>query len=519
MNTPPARRLALSAAGLVLGLHVMNAVGEVSTPVLKWSLGGCYSSWCETAWYSSPALVDVNGDGVLDVVASAYTVFALNGIDGSLIWRAGTTANRTWPGVVVANLDLAEGKEIVVAQGGGYLSVYNLSGQQKWRRHPTTGELRGLLAVDLDGDQSTLEIAVTAAQGSAVNTWVYDSAGNLRSGWPQLKGDKGYAWGVYNANLAAGDLAPENAALELVVPSDVHYINIYKPSGAGLRVNANRFPGKTYWGQVGVWESPSVEKRGWGACDGTRAESYRANFADGPAVIADVNGDGVREVVAVGNMYDCNAGYPPSRYLALYLFNKNRTRFNKDGFDWRQIPRNTGAPLVEDYNVIETVAANPVVADLDGDGRQEVLYASYDGRLHAFWLDKTEHGQWPYSVYDATEGFYRLASEPVVADLDRDGSAEVIFASWTQKGSGSAGRLHILSWDGQPLHEIDLPATGDWDGALAAPTLGNVDTDDDLEVVVNTAHSGVAVYDLPDTAGANVQWATGRGNFQRTASR
>ncbi len=39
---------------------------------------------------------------------------------------------------------------------------------------------------------------------------------------------------------------------------------------------------------------------------------------------------------------------------------------------------------------------NPAAADLDGDGKLEILYSSYDGRVHVFWLDKTEHGNWPY---------------------------------------------------------------------------------------------------------------------------
>ena len=48
------------------------------------------------------------------------------------------------------------------------------------------------------------------------------------------------------------------------------------------------------WGQVGVWESLAIELRGWGDCDSDdgRAERYRTNFADGPAMIVDVNGDG-----------------------------------------------------------------------------------------------------------------------------------------------------------------------------------------------------------------------------------
>lgn len=507
----------------VLGVSATQPASGVafSTPVLKWSRGGCYSSWCETGWYSSPALVDVDKDGKQDVIASAYSLVALDGEDGHLIWRAGDTSRRTWPGIVVADINKDGAKEIVTAQSGGYLTVYNLAGQVKWQRRPTTSELRGLSAADLDGNQSTLELIVTAAVGSKTNTWVYNSAGTLRAGWPQLRGSNGYAWGAYNATAAAGNLDPSDARLELVVPSDVHYINAYKPDGSPLRVNTAVYPGRSYWGQVGVWESLVPEQRGWGACDDTRVESYRANFADGPAVIADLNGDGQREVAVTGNMYDCSAGYPPSRYMALFLFNKDRTRFNAGGYDWRTIPVNTGDPLAEDYNLIETAEANPVVADLDGDGKREILYASYDGKMHAFWLDKTEHGSWPYSVYKPAEGFYRFASEPVVADLDKNGQAEVIFTSWVQKGTHKTGKLHILSAFGQPIYEINLPApvSGNWNGALPAPTLGNIDADADLEVVINTVASGVVAYDLPGTANAVIRWGTGRGGYLRNGAR
>nr|QNO42339.1 hypothetical protein FCAILLLB_00004 [Methanosarcinales archaeon ANME-2c ERB4] len=137
--------------------------------------------------------------------------------------------------------------------------------------------------------------------------------------------------------------------------------------------------------------------------------------------------------------------------------------------------------------------------------------------MHAFWLDKTEHGNWPYSVYCASEGFYRFATEPVVADLDNDGNAEVIFGSWVQKETERTGKLHILDYNGNVIHEMDLPPakSGDWNGVLAAPTLADIDGDSDLELVLNTAHSGVVAYDLPGTAGARVLWGTGRGSYYR----
>jgi hypothetical protein len=508
-------------------IYLPLIMSNLKAPVFKWAYGGCYSSWCETGWYSSPATADVNGDGKNEIIASAYSLFALDGATGSLIWRAGGTSNRTWPGVVTADIDKDGQKEIVIAQSGGTVSAYRLDGSLKWQKLPSggVGEFRGLLVADLDGNNSTLEVVVTRAYGSEKNTWVLDSSGNTRSGWPQLPLDNdnsnGYAWGVYNANAAAADFNGDGR-LELVVPSDVHYINAYEPDGATIYANQSLYPGK-FWGQVGVWESLVPEMRGWGACDGRRVESFRTNFADGPAVIADVNGDGQREVIVTGNMVDCDAGYPPSRYIALYIFNPDRSRFNQGGYDWRTIPVDSGAPLSEDYDQIETAEANPAAADLDGDGKQEILFASYDGRLHAFWLDKTEKGLWPYAVTKPGEGFIRFASEPLAADLDNDGKAEVIFTSWTQKGSYRTGRLHILNWAGRPLYEIDLPGpksdSQSWNGGMAAPTLANVDSDPDLELVINTANSGVVVYDLPGTANARILWGTGRGSFTRDAAR
>jgi hypothetical protein len=409
--------------------------------------------------------------------------------------------------------------EMVIAQGGGYVTVLDHAGQTVWSRRPTSSELRGLSVYDLDGD-GQLEIMVTGAVGSQTNTWVYTSAGDLRPGWPQLDNNSGYAYGVFNSNAAVHDLHKDGQGA-LIVPSDVHYICAYNADGSQLP--AHSIYGGKGWGKVGVWERLSTERRGWGTCTAgdARAERYRTNFAHGASVIADVNGDGSFEVIVTGNVYDCAVGHPPGKYNGVYVFNADRSRFNRDGYDWRSVPINTGAPLSEDYNIIENNQPNPVVVDLDGDGNKEILYASYDGRVHAFWLDKTEHGAWPYAVYAASEGVYRFASEPVVADLNNDGYAEVLFTSWVQKGSGKTGKLHILNWQGVPLHEVALPLPfggEDWNGALAAPTLANIDADPDVEIVVNTAHSGFVAYDLPGTARARILWGTGRGNYQRTGT-
>ena len=327
---------------------------------------------------------------------------------------------------------------------------------------------------------------------------------------------------MYNNNIAIGKLT-SGTGLQVVVPSDTITVCAYAATGIQLPTNPiyHGQPGHDMqtWCDVPAYVDPAYELQGYGPC--YTQPTYRANFADGPANIVDVNGDGINEVVASGNVHDCYTNPYTDKYITPYIFNADRTRLNAGGYDWTTPPVNTGAPLSEDYNLIETAQANPVTVDLDGDGKLEILFASYDGRLHAMWLDKTEHGSWPYQVKNPAESFIRFASEPAVADLNGDGTPEVIFASWTQKGSNATGNLTILDNLGNKLQEVALPAwfgSGNWNGAMAAPTLADIDGDYELEAVVNTAHSGLVAYDLPGTANARILWGTGRGSYLRTGS-
>jgi uncharacterized repeat protein (TIGR01451 family) len=508
------------APGLPITMRTAGSTQSVQAPVLKWQKGGCYSSWCETGWYSSPAVADLDGDGTMEVIGGTYSVFILNGEDGTVQRAMDPAGSRVWPGVVVADIDEDGDLDIVTAHGDGYVNLFDHDGNLTWSRKPASNELRSLAVADLEGD-GTMEIVVGQALLNKVNTWVYEPNGTIRPGWPQLADNEGSAAGIYNDNIGLGDLDGDGV-VEIVVPSDTITICAYEPDGTHLQTNTmyHDQPGHDmdHWGEVPAYVDLAYEVQGWGPC--SNQFTPRANFADGPANVVDVNGDGVNEVVAIGNVHDCHTNPYTDVYNTPYILNADRSRFDADGFDWTTPPINTGAPLSENYNVIESDMPNPVTVDLDGDGKLEILYASYDGRLHAFWLDKTEHYDWPYSVYHASEGFYRFASEPVVADLDNDGHPEVLFGSWVQKGTGRTGKLHILDYQGNPLQEVNLPASfgGNWNGALAAPTLANIDADTDLEVVLNTSSSGFVAYDLPGTSNARILWGTGRGSYQRTGS-
>src|SRR2546430_16902979 len=124
--------------------------------------------------------------------------------------------------------------------------------------------------------------------------------------------------------------------------------------------------------------------------------------------------------------------------------------------------------------------------------------------MHAYWLHKAGHGRWTDKnpASGGTGDDFGFAREAVVADLDNDGRAEVIFTSWPKKATGRVGQLHILDDLGHELYRIDLPAPASgaaWNGALGAPTIANIDADSNLELVIGTVASGVVAYKLPNT--------------------
>ena len=512
MRIPAVRRLSALAAA-ALALVPVAAQAQVSSPVLKWQRGGCTGGGCQTGWYASPAVADLDGDTVPDVVWGAYDVVALNGADGSLKWRA-PNAQRVWPGVAVADLNGDGTVEVIAGRGGDQLTVYNGFGTPLWSVNPFgAGEVRSLAVEDLEFDGQFDIVVGRAAGGATRQLHAFYPTGAVRPGWPaRHDGEPGYGWGMYNQNVTVADL-DGNGTREVIGPTDTHYITALTNLGWQLPVNPV-YSGRQFWSEVGVHVDHAVDVRGYANC----GVEHRPNFADSAPVIADVNGDGVAEIVVVGNVYNCGTDPYTSLYQMPFILKLDRTRWSGSGYDWTAIPSPgpSSGPQAEDYNVIESALPNPVVADLDGDGRKEILFPSYDGRLHAYWLDKTEHGSWPYDVPGSG---IRFAGEPVVADLDGNGQSEVLFTSWPQKAGAGVGQLHVLSSLGVPLFAIDLPASfpaGSWNGGLAAPTLANIDADADLELVAGTSRSGVVAYDLPNTAGARIQWSTGRGSGKRS---
>ncbi len=133
-------------------------------------------------------------------------------------------------------------------------------------------------------------------------------------------------------------------------------------------------------------------------------------------------------------------------------------------------------------NVSWTLAA-PLIADLENDGNLEVLLVNDLGTVYAWRKD----GQ---SVIPGNEGIFAQTEVGggsfgfpcvAVADLDQDGEKEVIVGS-SRYYLGYRGGVYIFDTEGNRLLEPgDYPDVFDH---IAGIAVANIDTNDDLEIIV-----------------------------------
>ena len=53
---------------LAFALVLLVPASARAQPVEKWQAGGCNGGYCDTGWYASPAVADLDGDGSMEVI-------------------------------------------------------------------------------------------------------------------------------------------------------------------------------------------------------------------------------------------------------------------------------------------------------------------------------------------------------------------------------------------------------------------------------------------------------------------
>ncbi len=128
----------------------------------------------------------------------------------------------------------------------------------------------------------------------------------------------------------------------------------------------------------------------------------------------------------------------------------------------------------------------PVLADLNRDGKQEIIVGSYDGRVWAIKSDGTV--LWSYDMTTIL-GPTRVDSTAAVGDVNNDGYLEVVMAAGKNPINAENGGVFLLSNTGQlmagwPKWTTDLEHDGYSEGVYGSPTLVDLDLNGDLEIVV-----------------------------------
>jgi len=163
--------------------------------------------------------------------------------------------------------------------------------------------------------------------------------------------------------------------------------------------------------------------------------------------------------------------------------------FNKDGQELPGWPRSLlGVPGTR-WNW-----ATPAVGDIDGDGSPEIVVNTLNGRVWAWHVDGSEVRDGDANA--ATDGvfFVRAGADyewamsgPALADLDGDGKLDIIFG--TRNDATGLRRLIALRYDGTFCPGFPVNVTGQ---ILCHPAVGDLDGDGVLEIVVYT--SGRYIY-------------------------
>jgi PKD repeat protein len=377
-------------------------------PVLEWA-------WIDTTGPSirgammTPVvapLIDTNGDSQVDerdvpaviFIADGNRLVAVRGDDGTELWQVTDALYRVGAGenfsqIAVGDIDGDGVPEILtVPVGGGRLIAFEHDGTFKWFSGPVPGLTYGGPALaDLDHD-GVPEIIAAAT--------VLNANGTVR--WTGSFG-RGVNKGVVCCLSAVADVDLDGT------PEIITGNTVYSADGEVLWRDTLRGDG---WPAVANFDAdpfPEIVVVSQGTVrlyehDGTLAwgpVALPGGGSGGPPTVADVDGDGAPEIGVAGL----------SQYSVLETTGTVK---------WSSPTQDASSQIT-----------SSAVFDFEGDGRVEVVYN--DERFLRVY-----RGSDGAVLFETPNASGTLLENPVIADVDRDGNAEIVAVRNNWGGFGSS---------------------------------------------------------------------------------
>ena len=498
----------------------------------KWEVNlSAYSRSCSNGTthchFSSPALADLNGDNLPDIVVGTnkgYVVAIRN--NGAVLWvrdvapafgmPAGTHEIASSP--AVADIDNDGLPEIVVGVGatadqcgpvhhGGMIVLENDGSiRSGWPRQSYDQNGDGCrdsiystpALINLDNDPQ-LEIV---AGGFDKRLYAWNPDGSLLPGFPPSSYHYSRLPDWTNLNGALADTVWSSPAVTDVNGDGLPDIFVGTDEGGY---------DSRYGGNAHGWTCPYAPPAGRpaGYCGGSlyglqQDGSFLAGFPQyileiiqSTPAIADVTGDGYPEIfVGTGTFYNQNSPSHPTNGFVL-------NGWDRHGNSLPGWPKQLSG----------LSPASPVIGDIAGDSAPEIIVPTFDSRLYAFFANGQPVPGFPMTPRrEQGQTGVTFDQSPVLGDYDGDGKMEIFLNnSWT---------VTVIDGDGQQLTGDDFPNNTrpiyyTYGPLLNSPAVGDIDGDGRLELIAQ--NSIVYAFDL-DSSTSAADWPLFKRNAQRTSA-
>jgi hypothetical protein len=319
----------------------------------------------------------------------------------------------------------------------------------------TTTYFYKVSTVDVSGNESALSAAVSGSTNPAqmtgwpiemeVETTSSPAVGDIDGDGTNeiVVGDKHvYAWHANGVEMVDGDHSPATwGPMNTLGDTFVGHVALGRiDANKGLDIVAASRQTK----EVYCFKYDGTSLPGW--------PRSTENYIRAGMVVGDINNDGINEVIGIDE-----GG-------VLYVWKNNGVEY-RDGDNNNStqgvFARLTGCTL--QYS-------SPCVADIDNDGKDEIIVATQGKQLCAYNEDGTQVSGFPITLSDEVSG------SPAVGDVDGDGQLDIVVALRDGNVRAIRGNNGVNLWT---RSLIALPHNPDFFGP--SPALGDVNGDGKLE--------------------------------------